>query len=79
MNKVKEKPKESKGVPKMTSGVSRLLVESFLPEVPGLTRKIHHLHDHDYRINFSDLVSGKIVKSHYITVHPDKSLTIHDD
>ncbi len=79
MNEVKEKPKETESVPKMTSGVSRLLVEARLPEIAGLKRKIHYLHDHTYRVNFWNLPSGKIDKSHYVIVHPDKSLTIHDD
>lgn len=79
MSKVKERPKEKESSPDMKIAVSRMLVETFLPKVPGLSRKIHYLHGHNYRVNFWDLVTGKIVKSHYVIVHPDKSLTIHDD
>lgn len=77
MDEVKEEVKES--TKKMTTGVSRLLVETSLPEVPEWTRKIHYLHDHNYRVNFWKFATGKIMKSHYVIVHPDKSLTIHDD
>ena len=79
MSEVKEKTKENESVPKMTSDASRLLVEAFLPEIPELKRNIHYLHDHNYRVNFWNLVTGRIVKSHYVIVHPDKSITFHDD
>ncbi len=79
MSEVKEKAKESEDIKTMTSRNSRILVETRLEEIPGLKRQIHYLHDHNYRVNYWDLVTSKIVKSHYVTVHPDKSLTIHDD
>lgn len=79
MDQVKEKSKEGKAVSKMTTAASRLLVEIYAPKVPGLNRKIHYLHDHNYRVNFVDLVTGKMMKSNYIIIHPDKSVTMHDD
>lgn len=79
MDQVKEKPKEGTNVSKMTTTASRLLVEIYEPEVPGLNRKIHYLHDHNYRVNFVDPVTGEMMKSSYVIIHPDKSVTIHDD
>ena len=79
MDTVKEKPKEKEVMPKMKPGVSRVVVEVALPKIDGLKRKIHWLHDHNYRVNFWNLTAERIVKSHYVIVHEDKTTTIRND
>lgn len=71
-----EKEEEVKGPKKSTIAAMTEVLESQVKTIPGLTRKIHHLWDNHFRVNFWDLDTGKIDPTHFVTVNEDGTCTL---
>lgn len=51
-----------------------LLIENKYPTKEGLRRRIHHLWDHFFRVNYHNLTNGNIPESHFIFISADNTI-----
>lgn len=69
----KEKKEEAKPSKKKAIASMVIIIEEELPDIPGRRKKIHHLWDNHFRVNYWDMEEGTIEPTHFVTVNEDGS------